>query len=193
MNKDLTNRLVKRFPVLYQDYSSPMSQTCMCWGFDHGDGWFEIIWQLSLAIEDHLGYSSAQKHWFIFKKGFFRKWNDLIYKISPVARDKTKMEGTGKTGDPYRQVVIEKARPRLPWVKKFVSWPYTGFSVQQVKEKYGTLRFYCGGDETIDKYVNLACALSEITCEVCGKPAKLDSTGGWYSVVCTPCKAQSKK
>ena len=38
MNQELTLRLVKRFPVLYQDYRSPMTQTAMCWGFDHGDG-----------------------------------------------------------------------------------------------------------------------------------------------------------
>jgi len=37
MNDQLTQRLVRRFPVLYQDYHSPMSQTCMCWGFDHAD------------------------------------------------------------------------------------------------------------------------------------------------------------
>ena len=47
MNADLTQKLVKRFPVLYQDYDSPMTQTCMCWGFDPSDGWFEIIWQLT--------------------------------------------------------------------------------------------------------------------------------------------------
>lgn len=70
MNSELTQRLVKRFPVLYQDYHSPMTQTCMCWGFDHGDGWFEIIWQLSLAIEEELGYSWLQKRWFLVKKGF---------------------------------------------------------------------------------------------------------------------------
>jgi hypothetical protein len=55
MNAELTQKLLKRFPVLYQDYDSPMTQTCMCWGFDHSDGWFEIIWQLSLAIEEDLG------------------------------------------------------------------------------------------------------------------------------------------
>jgi hypothetical protein len=61
MNQELTLRLVKRFPVLYQDYRSPMTQTAMCWGFDHGDGWFEIIWQLSLAIEEELAYSWTKK------------------------------------------------------------------------------------------------------------------------------------
>jgi len=31
MNAELTQKLVRRFPVLYQDYDSPMTQTCMCW------------------------------------------------------------------------------------------------------------------------------------------------------------------
>ena len=76
-------RLVKRFPVLYQDYRSPMTQTAMCWGFDHGDGWFEIIWQLSLAIEEEIDYSWTRKRWLLFKKSFFRSWNASVYKLSP--------------------------------------------------------------------------------------------------------------
>jgi hypothetical protein len=43
----------------------------MCWGFDHDDGWFEIIWQLSLAIEEELSYSWVKERWFLFKKKFF--------------------------------------------------------------------------------------------------------------------------
>ena len=79
-----------------------MTHTCMCWGFDHGDGWFEIIWQLSLAIEEELGYSWPRKRWYLFKKRFFRKWNKLIYTVSPVRQDKRKQEGTGTKEDPFR-------------------------------------------------------------------------------------------
>jgi hypothetical protein len=75
MNRELTERLVKRLPILYQDHTSPKTQTAMCRGFDHGYGWFEIIWQLSLAIEEELGYSWLRKRWFLFKKSFFRSWN----------------------------------------------------------------------------------------------------------------------
>ena len=95
MNSELTQRL----PVLYQDYPSPRTQTCRCWGFDHGDGWFEIIWQLSLAIEEELGYSWLQKRWFLVKKGFFRWWNRVVYKLSPVQDDKRKQEGSGTKED----------------------------------------------------------------------------------------------
>ena len=134
MNRELTQRLVKRFPVLYQDYHSPMTQTCMCWGFDHGDGWFEIIWQLSLAIEEELGYSWPQKRWFLVKKGFFRWWNRAVYKLSPAQDDKRKQEGSGTKEDPYRWVVVEKAPrdclARLAWklfppprFDDYRSWP----------------------------------------------------------------------
>ena len=99
MNSELTQRLVKRFPVLYQDYHSPMTQTYMCWGFDHGDGWFEIIWQLSLAIEEELGYSRLQKRWFLAKKGFFRWWNRVVGRV----------EGA-KLIAPGREIVVSDQR-----------------------------------------------------------------------------------
>ena len=147
MNPENTQKLLKRFPVLYQDYYSPMSQTCMCWGFDHCDGWFDIIWQLSLAIEDELHYSWLQKKKFLLKKAAARRWNGLIYKISKP-----------RTEDPIGKF-FKAIRPKsmnegqyykrkwylggLCWaklelgLKMLVQWPYTGFAVGQVKEKYG--------------------------------------------------------
>ncbi len=200
MNKDLTMKLVRRFPVIYQDYYSPMSQTCMCWGFDHGDGWFEIIWQLSLAIEEELGYSRLQERTFLFKKSFAALWNKLIYKLSPVRLDERKwVDGQGL-------ILVKKAErtwdakiaQRLLGNKKLrgfeieriglkewaiTSWNY-GFRVGQVKEKFGTLRFYCGGTPAIDRYVRLAERLSAITCDVCGKSGRLSSNNGWYRTLC---------
>jgi hypothetical protein len=80
----------------------------LCWGFDHGDGWFEIIWQLSLAIEEELNYSWLQERWFLAKKVFFRSWNTLLYKLCPVREDKKRQEGSGTKEDLYRWVVTEK-------------------------------------------------------------------------------------
>jgi hypothetical protein len=213
MNSEFTQRLVQRFPVLYQDYHSPMTQTCMCWGFDHGDGWFEIIWQLSLAIEEELNYSWLEERWFLAKKVFFREWNTLLYKLSPVQDDKKRQEGSGTKEDPYRWVVTEKARrdilaslasrvfpPRRSddfhtWpaklqhlgFKAFVRWPNTGFAVMQVKEKFGTLRFYCSSTAAIDKYIRLAERLSSITCENCGKPGRTDNSSR-VRTLCDACR-----
>lgn len=64
------------------------------------------------------------------------------------------------------------------------------YRIVQIKEKYGTLRWYDNGCpsgskiyDIIDKYEEL----SEKTCIECGKPAKWLSTG-WISPFCDDCK-----
>jgi hypothetical protein len=42
MNKKNTEYLLKKYPKLYAQYTWPMQQTAMCWGFP-GDGWFKLI------------------------------------------------------------------------------------------------------------------------------------------------------
>lgn len=51
MNEANTKRLLTAFPTLYGDHDKPMTETCMCWGFECGDGWFDLIFNLSKAIE----------------------------------------------------------------------------------------------------------------------------------------------
>lgn len=51
MDLKLDAKLVKAFPTLYADRNKPMNQTAMCWGFQCGDGWFKLIWDLSKKLE----------------------------------------------------------------------------------------------------------------------------------------------
>jgi hypothetical protein len=56
--------------------------------------------------------------------------------------------------------------------------------VEQIKEKFGELRFYyTGGDATIAGMVMMAESMSEVTCEVCGDRGTL-RTGGWMKTLC---------
>jgi hypothetical protein len=58
------------------------------------------------------------------------------------------------------------------------------FQVTQVKEKFGTLRFYySGGDDRIDRLVAAAEAASGITCDVCGGRGRTQGKG-WISTRC---------
>jgi hypothetical protein len=50
VNEVNTKYLLGRYPKLYQGYNLPMTETCMCWGFDTGEGWFRLIDQLSADI-----------------------------------------------------------------------------------------------------------------------------------------------
>ena len=47
MNKELTDRLYNDFPELYEQHTWTIQEACMPWGFEHGDGWFDLIYKLS--------------------------------------------------------------------------------------------------------------------------------------------------
>lgn len=63
---------------------------------------------------------------------------------------------------------------------------YKPVVVQQVKEKFGTLRFYyTGGDDIIFGMVAYAEAISGMTCEVCGDRGTTDWKKSWVRTVCS--------
>lgn len=51
MKQDFDDRLVRTFPLLYKDRTADASVTCMCWGFECRDGWYDILWRLSSRLE----------------------------------------------------------------------------------------------------------------------------------------------
>ena len=51
----------------------------------------------------------------------------------------------------------------------------------QVKEKFGTLRWYHGGDAFDDGAIDLAEELSGRICERTGRPGRLGSRAGWWA------------
>jgi hypothetical protein len=64
------------------------------------------------------------------------------------------------------------------------------FTAQQIKEKYGTLRFYWSGrlpgaaEAKVEEAIDLAEARSACTCEICGAEGRLYSRGGWLATAC---------
>ncbi|OBI39699.1 hypothetical protein [Mycobacterium colombiense] len=71
-----------------------------------------------------------------------------------------------------------------------------GYVVHQIKEKFGTLRYYCaaGSDDprrevldALDAVTEEAERFSALTCERCGDPGILRRTRYWAKTLCTPC------
>ena len=68
--------------------------------------------------------------------------------------------------------------------------------VEQVKEKYGGLRFYAdaNGSESvrreIDRLISEAENRSETICEECGQPGVMRDDHGWLCVRCDQCYAK---
>jgi hypothetical protein len=128
MKQELDALLCERYPKMMVNRYKDMQETCMCWGFECGDGWFNILDQLMGNIQHHID------------------WKNRTEEVVP-------------------QVTLD-----------------------QVKEKFGTLRFYyTGGDDYISGMVTMAEAMSGCTCESCGNPANRDSDGGWVRTICEPC------
>ena len=58
----------------------------------------------------------------------------------------------------------------------------------QVKEKFGTLRFYLDyGTEEMEALIREAQAKSAVTCERCGVRGENRSNGGWLKTLCDWC------
>lgn len=124
MKQELDQLLCEQYPKMMVNRNKPMTETCMCWGFDCGDGWFNILYQLMGNIQHHIDWKN-------------------------------------KNSEVVAQVTLD-----------------------QVKEKFGTLRFYySGGDDTIDGMVRMAESMSGVTCQECGNPG-MQTQGGWIKTVC---------
>ena len=124
MKQELDELLCKRYPQMMVNRDKPMMETCMCWGFACGDGWFNILDQLMGNIQHHIDWKNKK----------------------------------------------EEVVPQV--------------TLNQVKEKFGTLRFYyTGGDDVIDGMVTMAESISGVTCEECGSPGKRVG-GGWVTTLC---------
>jgi hypothetical protein len=211
MDKKLQDKLLRRFPYLYRGYYKDMQSTCMCWGFACGDGWFRLLWVLSLAIEEELGYSWFKKQKYLWMDVAAARWNKavrwLFYKLylpkkireasqsswmsslpKEDHKDRKKVEAAVRhmrAGQKLEQKCWKKFL-KLPFMRMW--HPYTGFQVEQVKEKFGTLRFYVSGyTDEIHEFIHMAEELSYITCEKCGATTAKQRGRGWIYTACKDC------
>lgn len=125
------------------------------WGFECDDGWFQIIFQACSLVESHI--QDIQKN------------NDFRLQV--------------------KEKIIKGEDVNEYWTKQYnedglIPNDVPQFRATQIKEKFGTLRFYYnGGDEFIGGVISAAENISAHTCEICGNPGKLRS-GGWMRTLC---------
>lgn len=66
MSPENTQKLFDTFPHLYRGRNKSAQESSMHWGFECGDGWFDLLWSLSQAIEDEarkLGLDAQSESW----------------------------------------------------------------------------------------------------------------------------------
>lgn len=61
MNSTLTKMLYDKYPKLFIQKDNDMRTTCMCWGFECGDGWFWLIDQLCGSIQSYIDCNNKEQ------------------------------------------------------------------------------------------------------------------------------------
>lgn len=61
MRQELDQKLCERFPLIMAERELPMTQTCMCWGFECGDGWYNIIAEAMHLIQSHIDFTNRRR------------------------------------------------------------------------------------------------------------------------------------
>ena len=60
MKEELDKKLCEKYPKIFKNRIGSMQETCMCWGFSHGDGWYDIIDSLCASIQNHINNKRYQ-------------------------------------------------------------------------------------------------------------------------------------
>ena len=57
MREDLDKALSEKYPLLFCNRNAPITQTSMSWGFECGDGWYNLIDILCRNIQHHVDWN----------------------------------------------------------------------------------------------------------------------------------------
>lgn len=133
MKLELQEMLYTEFPRIFRQKDLSCRETCMCWGIECPDSWFDILHTLCWEIQ--------------------------------------------------RLVDIEKS-PQI--------------EATQVKEKFGTLRFYYEGGndkviEKVDELISIAEDMTSKVCAICGSDKEVkQSKSAWVHFTCPKCEKRDE-
>lgn len=184
MKKELDEALCKKYPKIFRDRHAPMTHTAMCWGFDCGDGWYNIINNLCANIQHHIDWSRRQRATALhYNRALKRAVNgDKEPLLAYYTFNKDKKNN--KEWSEYAIHIVEQEVSKDITQYRDVPLACPQVVADQVKEKFGTLRFYYhGGDDYCRGLESMAASMSGVTCEDCGNVGK-HLAQGWYRTLC---------
>lgn len=178
MKKELDELLCQRYPKIFRDRHADMRTTAMCWGFDISNGWFNIIDKMCRNMQGHIDGSRKNRARALRYNRALKK--AIAGDTMPLLKYNT--FGTGMRSIEYAEQSVIQIMKKPEF--RIVPEACPQVIATQVKEKFGTLRFYYyGGDEYCRGIESLAESMSAVTCEDCGNPGKL-LTQGWFKTLC---------
>ena len=161
MEENLEKGLVERFPDILRDHRGDPKQTCMAWGLCIGDGWYLLLNDLLVKLDDLTKGTKYQvvAHQIKEKFGGLRFYYGIEYDPNVFQRMFSKISTFAykkKLGRQYNKI--------------------SDFRKKIYKTKL----------EKIYDAVSEAECKSYETCERCGNPGKTRG-GGWVVTLCDQC------
>ena len=179
MKKELDELLCKRYPKIFRDRHADMGTTAMCWGFDCSNGWFNIIDTMCRNMQSHIDQSRKSRA----RALRYNRAVSRAMKGDTIPLIKYYTFGKGINSQTYAENSVKQEISNGLKLRD-VPTACSQVVATQVKEKFGTLRFYYyGGDDYCRGVEAMAESMSAKTCEDCSNHGKL-LTQGWFRTLC---------
>ncbi len=155
-----------------EKYPRYFGEGCHYGGFAIGEGWYHIIESLVGQIDHYTKWRRNMRAYDLRLARAKAKGRDALLKHLTKGKSVPSFYDEQRADD----IMENEQRPITPKVDWIV--------VDQIKEKFGGLRFYYhGGDNHIDGLVTMAESWASHTCETCGNMGKRRD-GGWIRTLC---------
>lgn len=187
MREELDKALCEKYPELFKNRHADPTLTPMAWGFDCGDGWYNLIDALCATITNHeQNLESNRQYNLDYAKmreaALEGDWSLFNARYLGTQLGGLKNKEANKYVDWIQQHKDQLLGEIPPWLQNVE--PFDRTICEQVKEKFGGLRFYhVNGDEFVMGAIALAEKMSYTICEECGAASKTRG-GGWVRTLC---------
>lgn len=166
MNDELTKYLVEKYPKILKQSDVNKDHCYGLFGIECGDGWFLHLDRMFNSIQSMIDFSESNY------ENLQRHYNKLPW---------------------YKKLMSLYKRSRYHYFRNNQT-PIPQVTALQIKEKFGTLRFYyTGGDERLTPIVDFYESYTQYICEDCGSTVDVGSTSGWIRNVCQKHAKGSKR
>jgi hypothetical protein len=197
MKAELQQKLFDKYPIIFGDRTKPMSETCMCWGLDCGDGWYHLIdnmckelmhisekYDITVVadqVKEKYGTLRFYNHiqlgnrWTYHPRWFIGFINGLIHRLAYkyfnwLQSPVWRFYNWTRTFEHRLDGKVFITEHRGNWIKHGRS-----------------MLAYEGVSNLIDDIVGKYEDFSGMVCEECGAPAQQKEKFGWYKTICDKC------
>lgn len=173
MKEELELQLVEKYPTFFKDYRGNPMETCLSWGCEHGDGWYDILSDLC----------------------------DYINAITNVSfRVKVKDSYEGELVDEYRHVTLppvefyfQQIKEKFGKLRIYHSETYDIGDWEYIVDMDDYIKTY--EDQywnPINQAVEYVEYISSKYCEDCGQRGKT-YYDGWWRTLCPQCAEKQNR